>query len=118
MTANTQKPRGKHSELGLGLLNEIYRLTIASLTEHHISQDIADQVANHLRTQIATAWGGQGIYIPKDYQAKLSDRDEQIYAEFNGRNHSDLAQKYNLNINRIYEIIKHIRKSKQPDLFT
>lgn len=119
----TQPPRqpprkqGKHSQLGNALLSEVSQLTIDSLTSHNIDKDIADQVANHLRNSIATSWGGQLIYIPKDLQAKLSTRDAQIYAEFNGKNHSELATKYNLNIARIYEIIKTVRKTKQPDLF-
>lgn len=116
MTQSTRK-QGKHSELGISLLDEIYRLATTSLAEHHIAPDIADQTANHLRTQIALTWGGQLLYIPKDYQANISRRDHQIYAEFNGKNHSELATKYNITTNRIYDIVRQIRKNNQPDLF-
>ena len=109
--------QGKHTQLGNALLAEVNQLTIDSLISHNIDASTADQIANHLRNTIASSWGGQLIYIPKDFQAKLTDRDTQIYAEFNGKNHSELATKYNLTIARIYEIIKTIRKKKQPDLF-
>ena len=109
--------KGEHSQLGNALLAEVNQLTLDSLISHNVDANIADQIANHLRNAIAASWGGQLIYIPKDFQAKLSDRDNQIYAEFNGKNHSELATKYNLTIARIYEIIKSVRKNKQPDLF-
>ncbi len=120
MTQPPNRPnrnQGKHSQLGNALLTEVNQIAIDSLLSHNIDPSIADQIANHLRNSIANLWGGQIIYIPKDIQAKLSDRDTQIYTEFNGKNHSELASKYNLTIARIYEIIKTIRKNKQPDLF-
>ncbi len=52
---------------------------------------------------------------------KLSKRDETIYQEFNGINHSELARKYGVSLQWIYKIVKAVQKEemakRQPDMF-
>ncbi|MDN5451260.1 MAG: DNA-binding protein, partial [Enterobacterales bacterium] len=40
-------------------------------------------------------------------------RDLQIFSEFNGRNHSELAKKYSVSLQWIYKIVKAVRKEEQ-----
>ncbi len=56
--------------------------------------------AEHLSDEI----GGQMWYIAKS-SAASGERNQRIYAEFNGRNHQQLAKKYNLTQMRIYQIV-------------
>ena len=52
---------------------------------------------------------------------QLSERDMQIWSEFNGRNHNDLVKRYDLTLQQIYRILKDIgeleRAKTQGDLF-
>lgn len=78
---------------------------------------VAKKVARH----ITQNWGGQIIYIPKNLLGQISERDIQIYREFNGKNHAQLSRKYNLTVQQVYRIVKEIgireRAKNQGDLF-
>lgn len=75
-----------------------------------------EEVAEHL----AKHWGGSGIYFPMGMTYKLSQRDRQIYSEFKGNNHFELAQKYGVSVIWIYKIIRTVQKeelaSRQKDM--
>ena len=51
-------------------------------------------------------YGGQTIYIPKFNVKQKEIKYSQIYAEYNGNNITELAQKYNLSVVRLYQIVK------------
>jgi Mor family transcriptional regulator len=80
----------------------------------HVAQEIADRMAAH--------WGGQNVYFPMGQSIKLSRRDRQVYDDFNGSNHSDLARKYSISLVWIYKIVKAVRKEeiarRQGDMFS
>lgn len=48
----------------------------------------AEQIGLHVAKRMAGHWGGQNIYFPMGLSDKLFKRDQQIYQEFNGVNHS------------------------------
>lgn len=79
--------------------------------------DIGFAVAEHIREH----WGGQPIYLPKGVQYDFSRRDLEVFEQFNGHNHAELAREYNLTVMRIYQIIKAVRaelvKKRQGALF-
>lgn len=63
----------------------------------------------------------QLMYIPTSDQSSKQQQYEEIYNEFNGRNHKELAVKHRLSLPTIYAITKrmktrHMRKI-QNDLF-
>ena len=66
-------------------------------------------------------WGGQIIYFPKGLSLDALSRDMQLYAEFNGTNHADLARKYDLSLQQVYARLRHFRESRfkeqQGDMF-
>lgn len=86
-----------------------------------VDRDKADHAAQEIANRMAAHWGGQNIYFPMGLSYKLSQRDQQIYDEFNGDNHSDLARKYGCSLQWIYKIIKAVRQeeinSRQAGLF-
>lgn len=77
-----------------------------------IEKDKADHVSQEIANRMAAHWGGQNIYFPMGLSYKLSQRDQQIYDEFSGENHSDLARKYGVSLQWIYKIIKTVRKEE------
>jgi Mor family transcriptional regulator len=92
-------------------LNEL--VSMDDGTARHVAKEVADRMSAH--------WGGQNIYFPMGLSVKLSRRDRQIYDEFNGTNHSDLARKYSVSLQWIYKIVKAVRKDeiarRQVDMF-
>lgn len=79
--------------------------------------DIGFAVAEHIREH----WGGQPIYIPRGAQYVFEQRDLDIFEEFNGHNHAELARKHDRSVMRIYQIIKAVRaelvRKRQGALF-
>ncbi|MDF0606666.1 DNA-binding protein [Neisseriaceae bacterium TC5R-5] len=72
----------------------------------------AEQVGRDIANRMAAHWGGQNIYFPMGLSYKLSQRDRQIYDEFNGTNHSDLARKYGVSLQWVYKIVKAVRQEE------
>ncbi len=87
-----------------------------------MDQDKARQVGVEIADRMATHWGGQNVYFPMGLSYRLSRRDREIYDEFNGTNHSDLARKYGVSLQWIYKIVKAVRQEetarRQGDMFT
>lgn len=61
------------------------------------------------------------LYVPTTDLVSLQQHYARIWQDFNGRNHNDLAIKYHLSVQRVYAIIKEMRKAyvrtRQHDLF-
>ena len=81
----------------------------------------AKVVSKKVARFITDNWGGQLIYIPKNHIGKVSERDQQVYREFNGKNHAALSKKFDLTVQQIYRIVKAVgdaeRSKRQTDLF-
>lgn len=60
-------------------------------------------------------FGGDTIQVPmlfafpKDPMRRIEQRDEEIYSEFDGRNHFELAEKYNVSTRAIHDIVKKMK---------
>lgn len=82
-------------------------------TKHALAIEVAEEVCDEL----AFEWGGDQIYIPRGLLARIPERNQQINAEFNGKNHRELAQKYGvteMRIRQILQAIKAMKPSKEP----
>ena len=77
-----------------------------------LAGDVAEHAGNEAADHIATHWRGQHIYVPKEVSKKALSRHLQIYAEFNGRNYSELARKYDISLTWMYKIIKMTREAE------
>lgn len=77
---------------------------------HHVSPEAADLIASDMTDRLADHWGGQLINIPKDYHWKLSQRDAEIYAEFNGYNYAELAKKHNMHERSLRKLLGRVRE--------
>lgn len=56
--------------------------------------------------------GGESFYMHRGTRYRLSLRDREIVAEFNGRNQHQLARKHGLSVMRIYQIIAAWREEE------
>lgn len=64
-----------------------------------VANDLALQAAN----KIMKAIGGSAYYIP---QKCLSERNEKIKLEFNGKNKSQICKKYAISKSTLWRILK------------
>ena len=91
------------------------------LSELPIERKKALALSKKVARHITDNWGGQLIYIPKNHLGQLSERDMQVYRDFDGRNHAALVKKYHLTVQQIYKIVKEVgrreRAKNQGDLF-
>lgn len=91
------------------LVADLEAQATAFLLAQRIAPEVASTMSKKLALHLCRNWGGQLIYIPKNQGGELDERDKQIYAEFNGKNHQQLAKKYDLAVQQIYKIIKASR---------
>lgn len=83
---------------------------LTELRDLDIPESIIQKISHH--------FGGNPVYIPKPNKVDFSDRNTQIYRDFNGKNTLHLSQKYDLCYQQILKIIKVERQKRQGDLFT
>ncbi|ARO89099.1 DNA-binding protein [Nitrosospira lacus] len=114
----TVDPASKNAEL---LSDLVIHVAETTRTLCGVSDEKAIEVGQAVADLMAHIWGGQLIYFPKGMIRNLSKRDREIYAEFNGSNHSALAKKHDVSIQWIYRIIEKVRLEevalRQPNLF-
>jgi len=72
------------------------------------SADLAWDVAEYM----ATHWGGISVYFPKGTRMHQDRRVRKIWQEFNGKNHEELARKYNYSTQWIYKVVKRMREEE------
>lgn len=118
----SKKELGKQSKQGKALLLDLRDLACSLLKSlKTVDEASASQISNELMYQVSQHWGGQSIYIIKDDTFQAEERDMEIYKEFNGYNHTELARKYDLTEIYIYRILKRMheqeRNRRQPCLF-
>lgn len=104
------------------LLTDMRAHVTAALVELVSMQpDAADHVSREVVQRMASHWGGQNIYFPMGLSVKLSARDHQLFDEFDGTNHGELARKYGVSLQWVYKIVKQVRaeqlRAKQGTLF-
>ncbi len=114
---------GDFKSKGPELLVDLAQHVAFALTELlGIDQERAEHAGREIANRMAAHWGGQNIYFPMGLSYKLSQRDQQIFDEFNGINHSELARKYGVSLQWIYKIVKTVRQEeiakRQGKLFT
>ncbi|WP_417862415.1 Mor transcription activator family protein [Vreelandella venusta] len=82
---------------------------------------LAQRLAFSTLRILAYYHGGQVFYLAKGDQLDRALRDHQIWCEFNGSNHAELARRYDKNVIQIYKILAEQRSLHrnriQPGLF-
>ena len=103
------------------LLADLLSTIAASLIADGIDAENAGRYSHTAAETIRKEWGGQMIYISKGQEFELSKRDQEIWDNFNGRNHRALCHDYDVSIQWLYKIIKYQHaaevKRRQTDVF-
>jgi len=115
MKSSTRSPAGD-------LLNDLaVQVAIAAVEAFGVSEEAADALGTDVAMRMIDLWGGQQLYMPKGVRIEASRLHLQIYEDWKGRNHRELARKYGVSLQFIYRIIKVLRKadldSRQRDMF-
>jgi len=97
------------------LLEDIHSRAAEIAQELGVEREQADQIGCAIANHLAENWGGQNFTIPMDHHYRVSKRDQQIYDEFDGRNHHILARKFNMSVRGIYKVIARVRAKGDPD---
>lgn len=74
-----------------------------------MDDELAAHVGHEVMYAFAQHWGGDAVYIPKADTLQRYDRDLRIWADFNGRNHAELARKYRISKVWVYAIVRRMR---------
>ena len=106
------------------VLADIARTVHEQLMEHpklRLAHPLAAEVAMTVAETVRKNIGGVATYIPRGMSYDLSKRDREIWADFKGDNHAELARKYDLTEMRIRQIVAHAakvdRRARQDVLF-
>lgn len=86
---------------------ELYDVIKACLITSN-SNDV-DACASKIIIKIQSRFCGEQIYIPNFKSERILKRNSELLARFNGRNHSELAQLFDLSLKQVYQIIKNSR---------
>ncbi len=68
-------------------------------------QDVVDAIGMEAALKLVETMGGGPLYVPTKKDICRGARDRAIRAEFNGRNHRELATKHNLSLTWIRTIV-------------
>ncbi|MFZ1828293.1 MAG: Mor transcription activator family protein [Candidatus Competibacteraceae bacterium] len=93
------------------ILADIAQL-LRSLLNEHLPNALADTMAISQVELLSRTYSGCQVYFPKQKALKRHQRDEALYREFTGNNHTDLARRYCLTVSHVYEIVKRVRKAR------
>lgn len=98
---------------GPELLVELAQHTANILSEIiEIDPVLADQIGEAVANRMMQVWGGQNVYFPMGLVWRVSMRDREIFNEFNGKNHHELARKFGVSVQWIYSVVKRVRKEE------
>ncbi|MEW7986500.1 MAG: Mor transcription activator family protein [Candidatus Thiodiazotropha endolucinida] len=99
--------RDPYRGAGSEILNDIYSHTADVLTQY---QDYSTQDANETSRAVVNrlreVFGGQLVYFPKGVQDDVTERDERMFNEFDGKNQKELAKKYGLTLQQVYRRLR------------
>ena len=102
-------------------LVDMLQVIEAEYVEIGLEPRIAQRLAFSTLRILAYYHGGQVFYLAKGDQLDRALRDHQIWCEFNGSNHAELARRYDKNVIQIYKILAEQRALHrnriQPGLF-
>lgn len=104
---------------GEDVLSDIREQSMLLMIENKVPEKQAAEITETLVKKMRKDWGGMLIYFKKSID--LEDRDYTIFNEYNGKNRDELCRKYDISVQRLYQIIRAIRlietARRQPDMF-
>ena len=108
-------PRRGSSEAA-ELIKVLVELGTRTLVEQcALPESQARESMREIAHDLARNYGGSYMYVPKDSEFQLTRRDLLIYDRMVGGNANELAREYDLSVQQIYAINRHVREKMQRD---
>lgn len=96
------------------LLEDVMALVARLLREHEVGPMGADLIASAVADRLADHFGGQNISFPKDSRRKLTQREMQIFADWQRNDSwSVMSRRYGIHERTVRRIIERIRERLQ-----
>lgn len=80
-----------------------------------LDADAADQAAYDVLRRVLETCGGEYFYVPKDIRLAAHGRDIKVWQEFTGHNQRELARKFGVTVQYIYQIITRQREKEKKE---
>ncbi|MCF2829803.1 MULTISPECIES: Mor transcription activator family protein [unclassified Pseudoalteromonas] len=96
---------GKASERAEGMLFTILEL-VAEGTKKALGEDEAAKLGLDVVDTVRTTFGGEYVYVCKGRKLDAMLKSNQIWAEFRGNNHRELAKKFGCSVQWVYTVIR------------
>lgn len=107
----TDKPRERmqpfYLEDALQAFADTTRDVLVDLLQ--IDEQEAARLGREIMVRFAEDHPGETVYFPKGMAYRLELRDQRIYAEFNGKNYSELARRYKVTPRHIRRVVRRAR---------
>jgi Mor family transcriptional regulator len=95
------------------VLEQVGQVVARKLREEGIEATHAGQMVFDITEGIRTEVGGIQVYIPRGIRYEFSQRDQEIYAAFNGTNYNALSQQHGLSSVQVRNIIKRCQQAER-----
>ena len=92
------------------ILAEMLQFTADALVAEGIDHADAPRVAFAVTERIRTEFGGHSFYMPAGDLYALTQRDDEIYAQFNGTNFDALADQFDTTARHVRRIVNYKRE--------
>jgi Mor family transcriptional regulator len=79
---------------------------------HH---DEIDEISREVVELVRENHGGEPVYIPKAAAWVNKKKHDEIWQAFNGKNHRELAKRFDLCLSQVYRIIEEYQQKNQLD---
>lgn len=83
--------------------------------EHGLVGDAARALGAAVALRLTDEYGGRNFYLAQCMSLRLSQRDQEILAAFNGHNYEELATRFKKSSRHIRRLV---RRAKAADLLT
>ena len=91
------------------MLADLFDTVATTANKKGFEAEAADELALEVVDLLTAAWAGQQLYFGKGTHMRLRQRDLDIYREFDGKNHAELAAKYNVSVVWVYAVIRKVK---------
>lgn len=97
------------------LIEHIAATVAATLVDRGVEVVTARAAGQECAEAVSRDFGGQQIYVPMGKFLKLSQRDREIYARWNGRNDVALCREHGISERHLRRIIEAMRETDRRE---
>lgn len=121
-TATAEAMRPKAEDGYPELLRDMAGIVERQLLQGGVEAQLAAAIAMNVVEEVREHFGGQMLYMPKGELWQRRRVWQAMWADFNGRNHDELAKKFGMNVVGVYRVLAIMRaehrKRVQGDMFS